>query len=486
MSSITQWVNRLNDTEEKKNDKKPLVYPEGIGTILDDIFKHKRHVFFHGFAGTGKSTRIKFLHELAERKGVEIALTSTTGVSAINVGGVTIHSWSGLGYGENSAQDIVRRMGKPYKYALIERLRTHPIVVIDEVSMLHGALLDKIDLIFRYLLKVNKPFGGKQMIFSGDVLQLPPVEPDKEIDDPTDYFFKANVWKEITPVMRFVELTKAFRHPDKAWHQMLMRIRYAVTHQDDHKVLIERISSEEQIKKENPLVLPPRLFPLRWQVAKFNDRELQRLDAEEKVYISKDTAFSKTPGVSITRYYNPSAYFLKVNSIDLQFDTQKQISVRKALDSYASRKLRFKVGANVMLTQNMLDDGLANGSQGIIRDMGEDHIVVEFRSQPERLMKICLAPHYILAGKKFYCRFQIPLMLSWATTIHKTQGATLECAVMDLGPKVFAPSQAYVALSRVKTLKGIYLLRYDPKSIRADKEALNYAMEAVQLARRKL
>ena len=490
---MIHWVKRTEESkeiaqrmEQKRQEDGALEYPEGIKPILDDIFKYKRHVFFHGFAGTGKSTRIKFIKKLAERDGVEVALTSTTGVSAINIGGVTIHSWSGLGYGKNSGREIVRRMGRVYKNSLIERLRSHPIVVIDEVSMLHGVLLDKIDEIFRCLLRINKPFGGKQMIFSGDVLQLPPVEPEKELDDPTDYFFKASVWEKLVPTMRFVELNKAFRHPDRAWHRMLMRIRYAVPDEDDHKALAERVMTEEDIKAENPLVMPPRMYPLRWQAQKHNDKEMAKLKGEARLYECHDTAFVKQAGMSITRYYNPAPYFLKINAIELQFDQKKQDAVRKRLDKECGRKLRLKIGATVMLTQNMPDDGLANGSQGIVRDLQDDHAVIEFASQPGRMMKICYAPHYILAGRKFYTRFQLPLMLSWATTIHRVQGATLSKAVMDLGPKVFADSQAYVALSRVRTIRGVYLLRYTPNSIKADREALNYAIKAKALSERKM
>lgn len=471
---------------DNESKDKPLIYPEGMDSVINDIFERGRNVFFHGFAGTGKSTRIRFLREFAERKGMKIALTSTTGVSAINIEGVTIHSWSGLGYGDKSAQEIIRKMRGAYKFTMIERLRSNAIIVIDEVSMLHGSLLDKIDMIFRSLLKVDKPFGGKQMIFSGDVLQLPPVEPDKEIDDKVDYFFKSDVWKEILPTMCIVELNKAFRHPDKDWHSMLTRIRYAVTHDDDHMKLKERVFSEEKIREENKLVMPPYLFPLRWQAQRYNERALAELEIEKKVYIAKDVAFTKQAGVSIMKYYNPSTYFLRANSIELQFDVDKQRSVKKVLDNYAPREQYYKVGANVMLTMNMLDDRLANGSQGVVKEVADNHLMIAFRSHPDRLIKICLAPHYIIAGPLLYVRFQIPLILSWAVTIHRCQGATLECAVMDLGPKVFAPSQAYVALSRVRRLSGIYLLHYDDKSIKADQEALDYAIKIAQLSHRKL
>ena len=178
-------------------------------------------------------------------------------------------------------------------------------------------------------------------------------------------------------------------------------------------------------------------------------------------------------------YYNPSKHFLRVNSIKLQFDLNKQRSVKKVLDAYAPRKQMFKTGSNVMLTMNMLGDGLANGSQGIIKELGENYVTVLFPK--DKLFKVCLAPHYLLVGRKFYVRFQVPLMLSWACTIHKTHGLTMEKAIIDLGPNVFAPSQAYVALSRVRTIKGVYLLRYDPKSIKADKEALDYAIKVAHM-----
>lgn len=458
-------------------------YPEDIVPILDDIFRYKRHVFFHGFAGTGKSTRIKFVKKIAEKNGIRVALTSTTGVSAVSIGGVTIHSWAGLGYGQKSGHEIVRTMSNIRKNVLYKRLKDHNIIVIDEVSMLHGSSLDKIDYIFRYILRSDLPFGGKQMIFSGDVLQLPPVEIGKEIDDLTDYFFKADVWKKLVPVTRFVELARTFRHPDQEWYDILSRIRYSVPNKDDHKALTDRVMSEDEIKNENPVVTPPRMYPLRWQSKKHNDIEMKKLEGNLKTYICYDTASENKLGIS--RYYNPSSYFLSVRSIKTQFDEKKQTSIRKVLDKLAPRKLNLKIGANVMLSQNMCDNKyLANGSQGIIRDLHDKYAVVQFISQPDILTKIYLAPHYIISDHRYYTRFQLPLILSWAITIHKSQGKTLDKAVIDLGPNVFADSQAYVALSRVKTIQNVYLLRYSPESVKADKEAINYAIRAKSLSER--
>jgi hypothetical protein len=351
--------------------------------------------------------------------------------------------------------------------------------------MLHGSSLDKIDEIFRILLHNEKPFGGKQMIFSGDVLQLPPVEPKKELEDPIDYFFTSAVWERMVPSMRFVELNKAFRHPDQNWHQILMRVRYSVPNDDDHMELAKRVVDESYIIKENPVFIPPRMYPLRWQAQKHNNIEMDKLTGVERNYICCDTSFSKPSDGSMSRYYNPSAYFLKINAIELQFDLKKQESVKNMLDKECDRKLRLKNGSLVMLTQNMININFANGSQGIIKNMEDDHVLVEFSTQPGNYIKIFFSPHYVLAGRKYYVRFQIPLILSWATTIHRVQGATLQKAVMDLGPKIFADSQAYVALSRVKTIKGVYLLRYDRESIKADKDALYYAIEAKRLSERR-
>jgi ATP-dependent DNA helicase PIF1 len=454
--------------------------PVGIRVILDYVFKEKKNLFLHGFAGTGKSTRIKYIKKIAEKNDIKLILTSTTGVSAINIGGVTIHSWCGLGYGTLPVKVIINKMSCSYRNTLKERLKSTDIIIIDEISMLQGKYLDKINQVFQLLLKSSRPFAGKQIIFSGDILQLPPIEPDKEEKEGYDFFFKSKIWKIMEKDMKFIELSKAFRHPDKDWHNILMRIRYSVPLDEDHKILDGRVCNNDEIRKENPEIEPPRMFPLRWQVNAYNNTEMKKLKTEERRYIGVDTSFSKPENEPMLNYYNPSNYFLGRYSIKNQYDEKKQKYIIKILDNYAKKVLLLKIGANVMLTHNMFKprfkNNLANGSQGIIKGFLDDGVLVDFIGKNE-LIKINLSPHYFLAGTKYYVRFQLPLVLSWATTIHRLQGCTLEKAVMDLGKNIFAPSQAYVALSRVKTLKGVYLLRYDKSCIMADEEALNYAVD---------
>ena len=145
------------------------------------------------------------------------------------------------------------------------------------------------------------------------------------------------------------------------------------------------------------------------------------------------------------------------------------------LNSFADSDVKFKVGANVMLTMNMMDMGLANGSQGIIKEMGDKFIKVEFKSEPSnKIIEIYRWPYLMIMGKSWYMRFQFPLSLCWAVTIHKVQGGNLDTAVINLGKCIFAPSQAYVALSRVRSLKGVYLLDYDRESIKVDNDAVKY------------
>jgi hypothetical protein len=421
----------------------------GIGRYCGFTLDGDCRFVLGNFLVTHNSYRIMLIQKLAEKRSVHVAVTSTTGVSAINVAGVTIHSWSCIGYGRGSAKEIVQRMGREARAALYDRLHTHPIVVIDEVSMLHGTLLDKIDWVFRLVLKRhNQPFGGKQMIFSGDTLQLPPVEPDKDPDEPADYYFTSRVWKQLNQgmqKMRIINLNKPYRYTDMEWYERLGRIRVGQMIEEDHKFLEGRCMTVAEIKKENPLVMPPWLLPYRRQVQNYNAERMNE-------------AKSVLTGYALEKRVEP-----KIADI-----------VRKRLDSFAPRQIEFKVGANVMLTVNMMDDGFANGSQGVVREMGPDYVGVEFRAQPGRIMKICLWPHWMVVGKTWYMRFQIPLMLAWACTIHKVQGGNLEKGVIDLR-RCFAPFQSYVALARVRSAEGIYLLGYNRTSIIVDEDALAYA-----------
>jgi ATP-dependent DNA helicase PIF1 len=481
--------------------------PEDVSEIIEDVFVKRKNLFFHGFAGTGKSTRIRYLRRIAEEKNINMVITSTTGVSAIQVSGVTIHSWSGIGYADKPVEVLVKTMSNGHKSNVVEKLIQCDILVIDEISMLKGSILDYIDVFFRTMLRRNVPFGGIQVIFSGDVLQLPPVEQNiktratiktekkegkgKEKEKKKkDYFFKAEVWEEILPTMKIIELSKAFRHPDKPWHQMLCRIRYDVTTEKDHEELAKRVFTEKQIKEKEKnngeLFGVCYLFPLRYQVDLLNKENLKKLPTEEHIFPCIDTAFARKKHVPITKYYRPENAFLTRYILSKQYDIPKVKTIEKILDTYAPRKKVFKIGANVMLTMNMLQNGLANGSQGIVRGLDENFVLVQFKNRPpeENPVKIYYYPHAIPAGHKYFCRFQIPLILSWAVTIHKVQGITLESAIIDLGHKIFEPSQAYVALSRIKTMSGLYLLDYDPTSIHADEEALDYAIEMLRLSAR--
>lgn len=451
------------------NPNTTLKIPDGFTNILEKI--KDRNVFIHGFAGTGKSTRIQYLKKVYEENNKKIILTSTTGISAININGITIHSFSGIGYAEDDKEIIMSKMGPMRQNLLCEKFKKYDAIVIDEVSMLSGSYLDKINYVFQHILRNDKPFGGKQIIFSGDVLQLPPISDTEEVD----YFFKSDIWKQIQPNLYIIELNRPFRQiQDKTWFDLLMRIRYDVMNVKDHELLESRLIknfTEDQIPKHCPM-----LYPTKKSVNYYNEKKINELKTEEFKYEAYDITFNFSDEQKMKYIFNPSISFLTTYKIK---DSAENDKLKLKFDDYSEQIKKFKIGATVMLTTNMymLDTCyLANGSQGVIHSFLHRSVNVEFTQYPGKIIPIPYYAHQIHINNTTFARYQIPLILSWAVTIHKVQGISLDCAKIDIGNSIFEASQSYVALSRVKKLSGVYLLHYNRNSIISNKEAIEYAI----------
>ena len=409
---------------------------------LDIMENSNRHIFITGKAGTGKST---LLDSFRNNTGKEVAVIAPTGVAALNIQGQTIHSFFNFkpGITPEKIKKIVKSEGVIYK--------AFNTIIIDEVSMVRADILDCIEK----FLRLNGPyqkqwFGGIQMIFIGDLYQLPPVvtSAEKEIFShkyETPYFFSAKVFEEETFNMEFIELEKVYRQTDADFISLLNSIRNrSCTNQD-----IERLNMNYQ----PDFILPDNEFYI--TLTSTNElattRNIEKLDA--------------LPGVEV-----------RCNGI------LKGAFDRSSLP--ADEILKFKPGAQVMLVNNDKYGRWVNGSLGVISRMGKsesyENECIFVRLQSGKTVEV--TPHtwelfeysYDRTTKQITTRktasfTQYPIRLAWAVTIHKSQGKTFDKVVIDIGRGTFAHGQVYVALSRCTSFNGIILNKKITKShIRTD------------------
>lgn len=400
----------------------------GQYSCLLDIME-KRNVLITGPAGTGKSFLLKFLKE---KLGARLRVVATTGVAAVNVGGSTLHSWAGIGLGEGTAAELASAiLENPRATARIRKTAT---LAVDEVSMLDADLFCRLDEAFRIVRRKSTPFGGIQMVFFGDFLQLPPVAGQRGT---AQFAFQSPSWEASKIAVH--QLTDVVRQKDAIFVETLSRVRMGLVDSLVRQVLSSRIGAEDPNPKIEPVVLECRNV----DVDAFNRA---RLDALPGVETSIPAVDSGEP-----RF---------VSSLDKS--------------CLAPADLRLKVGAQVMLLKNLdVEGGLVNGSVGIVQSIGESAVRVDFGDagtcevQPAR-WSLCDGDGNVLST-----RDQLPLRLAYAITIHKSQGCTLTKAKVNLR-SAFAYGQSYVALSRVRDLSGLYIEDIRWESIMASPDALAF------------
>jgi ATP-dependent DNA helicase PIF1 len=395
---------------------------------LADIMK-KRNVLITGPAGTGKSFLLKFLKE---KLGGRLRVVATTGVAAINVGGSTLHSWAGIGLGEGTAAELAAMISENPRAS--SRIRKAEILAIDEVSMLDADLFSRLEEAFRIVRKKPAPFGGIQVVFFGDFLQLPPVSTRKE---DSRFAFQSPAWKAARIAVH--QLTTVVRQRDAVFVEVLSRVRMGMVDSFVRQILADRVGASDTSPHIEPVVLECRNV----DVDAFNQRRLDALPGSAVSIAASD--------------YGESRFTAALDKSCL-----------------APADLRLKIGAQVMLLKNLdIEGGLVNGSLGIVCSIGESSVCVDFGEagicevQRSR-WSFCDGDGQILAY-----RDQIPLRLAYSITIHKSQGCTLNKARVNLR-SAFAHGQAYVALSRVRSLEGLYIEDIRWESIMASPDAIAF------------
>lgn len=398
------------------------------------ILKTGANAFLTGEPGAGKTHTINRYVAWLRERGIEPAITASTGIAATHVGGMTIHAWSGVGIKrELSDWDLEALLERE---PLVRRVRGTSVLIIDEVSMLDAHLLGLVERAVRTLRGNNRPFGGMQVIFVGDFFQLPPVSKGEA----AQFAFESPAWESANPLCCY--LHEQHRQDDDLFLELLSALR-AGTLTGAHK---ETLRGRAAAAPQGPQT---RLYPHNADVDRINDEALAQLAAPERRY-------------------------------DMRSEGGKALVEGLKRGCLSPESLALKEGAAVMFTRNNFDKGYVNGTLGTIESFSEAGFPVvrlACRSTAEgtregKTIEASPEEWRIDDGARTLAKIvQVPLRLAWAITVHKSQGMSLDAAVMDLSA-AFEYGQGYVALSRVRSLGGLYLSGFNEQALRVHPQIL--------------
>ena len=442
--------------KEKIDINKIELDNEGFKKALQIVQFTHNSLFLTGKAGTGKSTFLKYIASTTKKKHIILA---PTGIAAINAGGTTLHSFFKLPFHPllpNDQQYSVRHIRQTLKYngEKSKLIREVELIIIDEISMVRADMIDFIDKILRiYNRNMKEAFGGKQMLFVGDIYQLEPVlkaEDRKLLQNfyPSNYFFDAKVFQQFPLVS--IELSKVYRQTDPTFISILDRIRTNNTSESDLSLLNQHVQETDQENDTNDkmsITLSTRRDTVDW----INAQELDKLPDETVTFNGNITG--EFPESSLP----------------------------------TSMELSLKVGAQIMFIKNDSEKQWVNGTIGVIIGIDEDGGLLYIHTedgeslQVQREMWENIRYHFNEQEQKIEEELigtfvQFPIKLAWAITVHKSQGLTFKNVVIDFSGGVFAGGQAYVALSRCTRLEGITLREpIKRKDIFVKSEVANFA-----------
>lgn len=393
-----------------------------------DIIKCGGNIFLTGAAGCGKSYTINEIVKWARSRKKRIAVTASTGNAAYLIRGKTIHSFLGIGLAVKSAVELADKIihTKPH---ISKTLCELEILIIDEISMIDAELFDKISYVLSYVRDIKKPFGGVQIILCGDFCQLAPVK--------GDYCFRATEWDKAC--IKVIELLQVMRQDkDEHFRDMLIELRWGRCSTEFYK-LLKSLDKPLDLKGIEPTVL----YANNVNVDAINNKRYQELIEQQAKRLVYTTKYSQL------KHATDWATSLKIpNEIELC------------------------IGAQVVLTWNVSQEqGLINGSRGVVTNLTKEGPIARFVNGCE-----CVIEPYTFTSEedpRLWASF-VPLKLAYALTIHKSQGMTLDAAIIDIGKSIFTYGQAYVALSRVRSLECLQVLDIKKTSFKTHKDVIEF------------
>ncbi|MFA6105329.1 MAG: PIF1 family DEAD/DEAH box helicase [Patescibacteria group bacterium] len=405
------------------------------------ILKTGANVFLTGEPGSGKTHTINQYTNYLRARGIAPSVTASTGIAATHIGGMTIHSWSGIGIKNTfSKYDLDRITSSEY---IVKRISRAKILIIDEVSMLAPDTLAKVDAVCRGIKESTEPFGGLQIILVGDFFQLPPIvnrfetvktQPTLINNPPERFAYDSSSWKKANFMTCY--LTEQHRQDDNGFFAILTAIRKNIFDSDHLKLIETRKVAHEKV--HNNIL---KIYSHNVDVDLVNNAMLEKIVGRSEQYI-------------MTAHGSKSlAEALKRGCLSPEI-------------------LNLKVGAEVMFTKNNNKEGFVNGTLGTVIDFNQTTKLPIVRMRDGREITVDSMEWSVEEGNQVRARIiQLPLRLAWAITIHKSQGMSLDEAVMDLGA-VFEFGQGYVALSRVRRLTGLHLLGWNERAFQVHPDVL--------------
>jgi ATP-dependent DNA helicase PIF1 len=389
------------------------------------ILKTGANIFLTGEPGAGKTYTINRYVAWLRERGIEPAITASTGIAATHIGGMTIHAWSGIGIKKVlSDWDLEALLEKE---SLVRRVRSTSVLIIDEVSMLDATLLTTVDQAVRTIKQSARPFGGMQVIFVGDFFQLPPVN---KFGEQTHFAFESESWARANPLVCY--LSEQHRQEDDTFLALLSAMRSGAVDTYHHELL--------QARAVVPQGEHTQLYPHNENVDRLNDAQLAKIDTQDSSY---------------------------------RMTSQGNKNIVEALKKgcLSPEVLVVKVGARVMFTRNNFEAGYVNGTLGTVTGFSAGGYPL-VRTREGKTIEVDPIEWRIEDGKRILAKItQVPLRLAWAITVHKSQGMSLDSAQMDLS-QAFEYGQGYVALSRVRTLGGLYLSGFNARALEVHPQVL--------------
>lgn len=407
-----------------------------------EILKTGANVFLTGEPGSGKTHTVNVYVAWLREHDIEPSITASTGIAATHVGGMTIHSWSGIGIKDKLSKHEIKRIAE--KQQIERRIRRSKVLIIDEVSMLAPAVLDMVDAVCRAVKQDDLPFGGLQTVLVGDFFQLPPVL-KREIETEraqaalletsvVRFAYGSKVWKSLD--LKVCYLSEQYRQDDASYLSVLSAIR-ANVFGPDH---LQHIQSRKVVQNQAPQQAP-KLFSHNADVDRINDKMLSNLPGPARVYT------------------------MSSEGRESLVETLKRGCI-------SPERLALKVHASVMFTKNNTSAGFANGTLGTVEAFHSETRLPLVRTRQGRLIEVEPMDWNLEENGRIRASItQLPLRLAWAITVHKSQGMSLDEAVMDLS-QVFEYGQGYVALSRVRRLSGLHIVGWNSQTFQVHPDIL--------------